>query len=130
MGLLDQVMGMMGGKGNPDQLLGAVSGLLGKDSPVGGLQGILSKLDDAGLDDVVKSWISTGENKAVSPAQVKQALGREELKAVAEQAGVDEDQAADGLAKLLPDLVDKLSPDGTLPDTGNLDELLKGVLGK
>jgi uncharacterized protein YidB (DUF937 family) len=113
-----------------DQIMGVAQNLLGKDSPIGGLDGILSKLQASGLDDQVKSWIGQGPNKPVSGRQVKQALGDEQVKQVANEAGVSEDVPADGLAEMLPDLVNELMPDGKLPDLGNLDDVFKGRLGK
>lgn len=130
MGLADQVMGMLGGKGGLDigDLGGVAQNLLGKDSPIGGLDGILGKLKGAGLEDQVQSWIGTGENKAISADQVKQALGPDEIKTIAEKAGVSEDKAASGLAQMLPQIVDKVSPDGNLPGVDQLDDVLKKVL--
>lgn len=118
--LLGQIMGGQGG-----QLLGAVSGLVDK---AGGLDGLLGLLQKSGLDDQVKSWISTGQNKQVSSQQLQQALGDDKVAAVAQQAGVSKDEAASGLADLLPQLVDKLSPDGKLPDASSLQSMLGGLL--
>jgi uncharacterized protein YidB (DUF937 family) len=128
MGLLDQVMGALGGKGgNVSGLFGQVEGLLGA---VGGLDGVMSKLQAAGLDDKLQSWIGTGQNAAISPDEVKKALGPDELAQVAQKAGVSQDEAASGIADALPQLVDKLTPDGKLPDTGGLDDALGKLLGK
>jgi len=126
-GLLDSVMGALGGKGGAsgNPVMGALGGLL---ESAGGVQGLMSKLESSGLGDKVDSWIGTGENKAISPDEVKQALGPEEVKKAAEQAGVSEDEAADGIAGLLPDLIDKVSPGGKLPDMGQLDQMIGGLL--
>ena len=130
MGLLDQVTDMLGGDGGGggrDKLLGAAMGLLGGKE---GLQGLVSKLDAAGLGDQAKSWIGSGDNKAVSPAEVRQALGDDELHKVAQEAGVNDDEAADGLAGLLPDVISKLTPDGKMPDIGDLKDIAGKFLGR
>jgi uncharacterized protein YidB (DUF937 family) len=114
---------LQGGSG--DQLAGGLQALLGK---AGGLQGILGQLERSGLGDQVRSWIGTGQNKQVSAQQIREALGEDDVAAVAEKSGVSKDEAASGLADALPQLVDKLSPDGRLPDIGSLDDLLKGFL--
>jgi uncharacterized protein YidB (DUF937 family) len=128
-GLLDDVMGAVGGKGGAsgNPALGALGGLL---QSAGGVQGLVSKLQSSGLGDKVDSWIGTGQNKAISADEVKQALGPDEVKKAAEQAGVSEDEAAGGIAGLLPDLIDKVSPDGKLPDMGQLDDVIGGLLKK
>ncbi len=115
-GLL-QGLGGSGGKGAMDGL----GALLGK---TGGLGGLLSQLQGSGLADQVQSWIGTGENKPVTAQQIQQALGDDEVAAVAGKAGVSKDEAASGIADMLPQLVDKLSPDGKLPDIGPLDDML------
>jgi len=129
MGLLDQIMGAFGGKGGGDLsgVFGQVEGLLG---PVGGLDGVMSKLQAAGLDDKLQSWIGSGQNAAISGDEVKQALGSNEIGQLAQKAGVSEDDAASGIADALPQLIDKLTPDGKLPDSGGLDDVLGKVLGK
>jgi uncharacterized protein YidB (DUF937 family) len=119
-GILKSLQGGGGG-----DLLGGLQALLGK---AGGLQGLLAQLEKSGLDDQVKSWIGTGANKQVSAQQIQDALGDDELAAVADKAGVSKEEAASGIADKLPELVDKLSPDGKLPDLGPLDDILKGFL--
>ena len=119
-GILKSLQGGGGG-----DLMGGLQALLGK---AGGLQGLLAQLQQSGLDDQVKSWIGSGENKQVSAQQIQQALGDDELEVVAEKAGVSKEEAASGIADKLPQLVDKLSPDGKLPDLGPIDDLIKGFL--
>lgn len=119
-GILKSLQGGGGG-----DLMGGLQELLGK---AGGLQGLLAKLQDSGLDDQVKSWIGTDENKQVSAQQIQDALGDDELAAVAEKAGVSKEEAASGIADKLPQLVDKVSPDGNLPDLGPIDDIIKGFL--
>ncbi len=131
MGLLDQVGDLLGGDkgggGGPDKLLGAAMGVIGGKE---GLQGLVSKLDSAGLGDLAKSWIGGGDNKAISPDEVRNALGDDEVHRVAKEAGVSDNEAADGLAGLLPGLIDKVTPDGQIPDLGDLKDLAGRFLGR
>jgi uncharacterized protein YidB (DUF937 family) len=126
MGLLDDAVGALGGKGGSgNAVVGALGGLV---ESAGGVQGIMSKLEASGLGDKVQSWIGTGENAAISPDEVKRALGPEEVRAAGERAGVGEDEAAAGIAGMLPQLIDQISPGGKLPDIGPLDDMLSGFL--
>jgi uncharacterized protein YidB (DUF937 family) len=128
MGLLDDAVGALGGgKGGSSGAMGALGGLV---EQAGGVQGILTKLQESGLGDKVDSWVGTGGNKAISAQEVEQALGPDQVRQAAEKAGVSEQEAAEGIAGALPDLVNRVSPDGTLPDMGQLDDLLTGFLKK
>jgi uncharacterized protein YidB (DUF937 family) len=128
MGLVDDVMGALGGQGgSSNKVMGALGGLV---EQAGGVEGIMKKLDESGLGDKVQSWIGTGDNKSISADEVTQALGKDEVAACAQQAGVSEDEAAGGIAAALPQLIDKASPGGQLPDMGQLDDLLAGFLKK
>ncbi len=82
----------------------------------GGLAGLVQAFKDKGLDDIVSSWIGTGENRATSPEQLQQALGADRIQEVARSAGVTGAEAGQGLAALLPQIIDLLTPDGKLPE--------------
>jgi uncharacterized protein YidB (DUF937 family) len=127
MGLLDSLMGLFGGKGGSSQVMSVLGDLV---ESAGGPQGIMDKLEAAGLGDKLQSWIGTGENKPISGAEIEQALGADEVRKAAAKEGISETEAADGIAAALPGLVDKISPDGKLPDVGQLDEALSGLMKK
>ncbi|HNA26046.1 MAG: DUF937 domain-containing protein [Nitrospira sp.] len=136
MGLLDQLgqaaAGMMGQEKDQNPLMQAVVGLLGQQSAVGGLSGLIAAFQKNGLGDIVNSWVSTGKNLPISPQQIQQGLGGDLLKQLAAQAGVSSDAAGNQLANLLPGLIDKLTPDGKLPDSHLIEQglnLLRGKLG-
>ena len=135
MGLLDQLgqaaAGMMGG-GDKNPLMQAVVNLLGQNSSVGGLSGLVQAFQKNGLGDIVNSWVSTGKNLPVSAEQTQQGLGGDLLKQLASQAGLSSEAAGSQLANLLPGLIDKLTPDGKMPDTTLIEQglnLLRGKLG-
>jgi len=86
----------------------------------GGLQGLVESFKQKGLGDVVSSWVSTGPNMAVSGDQVQSVLGSDAIKSLAERAGVSPDTASSMLAQVLPGIVDKLTPDGRVPESSNL----------
>jgi uncharacterized protein YidB (DUF937 family) len=125
MGLLDGLTSTLGG-GGEGGMPQAVMGLLDQ---FGGLDGLLQRFQSAGLGDKVQSWVGTGtENAALSSEEVTRALGDDGLARVAEATGTDPAGAASGLADALPGLIDRLTPDGRLPDLGALQGLLGGLL--
>jgi len=129
MGLLDSVVGMLkGGQGtggNAD-LLNAVLGMLGNNAQGGGLAAILAKAQQGGLGDIVSSWIGTGQNLPISADQLNNVLGSDTVANLAKKAGLSPDDAASQLSQVLPQVVDKLTPAGRIPEggLGNVTELL------
>jgi uncharacterized protein YidB (DUF937 family) len=87
----------------------------------GGLQKILGRLQAQGKGAQADSWVGTGANEPVGADDVRQAIDKEELDRIAEQLGVSQDEAAEAVAQVLPDVVDQASPDGALPDDDELD---------
>lgn len=132
MGLMDQLGqaagGMLGGQSGQNPLLQAVAGLLGKDSSIGGLAGLVQAFQKNGLGEIVNSWVSTGKNLSATPSQIEQGLGSDILKQLAGLAGLSPDTTKTQLSGLLPDLVDKLTPNGKI-EAGGLDQLMKLVQG-
>ena len=114
---------------NPQVAKAALSFLSSGSGSGGGLGRVVGALQSGGLGDAVSSWLGSGDNVAVAPEQLKSALGDDNISKFAEQAGVSGSEASAVLAGLLPQIVDKLSPDGQLPDSGGLDSLLGGLMG-
>jgi uncharacterized protein YidB (DUF937 family) len=117
MSMLDQLTKQVAGDGNAEKVVQKVGPLLER---VGGVDGLKQKFEQAGLGDVAQSWIGTGSNKSVSPDQVKDALGQQQVEQIANEAGVSSDQAAAGLSKVLPDAVDNVTPSGQVPSAGDV----------
>ena len=139
MGLFDSVVGALGGGGGGGQadLLGAVTSLIGHNA--GGLASLVAKFQQGGLGDVVGSWVSTGPNLPVSPGQLGDVLGNDTIASLAQQLGLSHGDMAGQLSQLLPQVIDKLTPNGELPSAeqggqggsgglGDLGGLLGGLL--
>ncbi|MEZ5704902.1 MAG: YidB family protein [Burkholderiaceae bacterium] len=135
MGLLDSLIGAAAGslgggnqaQGNngmggidPQVLMGIVGALLNN---AGGLSGILSKLQQNGLGDAAASWVGTGQNQPVSADALGGALGPDLMGMIASQLGSNQQQAAGTMADLLPGLIDKLTPQGQVPQDDGLGAL-------
>jgi len=125
-GLLGQVMGGMLG-GGQTQMPGQ-SPLPGQaQSPLlmmllqllqqnGGLQGVLGKLQQSGYGQQAQSWIGTGQNLPIDAGALSQIFGHGQLGQIAQQLGVSQEEAAGGLAQMLPQVVDQMTPQGQVPD--------------
>jgi uncharacterized protein YidB (DUF937 family) len=109
--------GGLGGNPMLRMLLPLVASLLMN----GGLQKILGRLQQSGKGATGQSWVSAGPNEPVDAADIKDALDTEELAQIAQQLGVSEDEAAEAVAQVLPDVVDQATPAGELPDDEELD---------
>jgi uncharacterized protein YidB (DUF937 family) len=92
------------------------------------LEGLMAQLQQGGLSNQVQSWVDTGANEKVSGEQVKEALGAETIDQAASAAGTSPDEAAKKLATVLPQLVDKASPEGSMPDMKTLQDALGQLL--
>ncbi|MBL8702447.1 MAG: DUF937 domain-containing protein [Alphaproteobacteria bacterium] len=129
-GLLGQVLG--GGRaqagGNPlEALAGAI---LGGQQQGGGLGGLLSQLQGAGLGREADSWVSQGANLPVSPDQLLRSFGRDRLQGLAQQNGMDLGEMLAGLSQQLPEVVNQMTPQGRMPETNELSDLLGQFLGR
>lgn len=100
------------------QLVPALSSLLGGNSAGEGvdLGALLGRLNSSGLSSVVSSWLGDGANQGISPSQITSMFGQDNVSAFASQLGLNQDEAAGGLADALPQMVDKGSSGGSLLD--------------
>lgn len=117
MSFLDSLMGQ--GQESGSGLMDVVGALISK---AGGLQGLVGQLQQSGLGQQVGSWVSTGANLPVSAEQLGAALQSGPLAGVLQQAtqklGMDSPQLLQQLSGLLPQAVDKLTPEGQVPQGG------------
>src|SRR5262245_14803099 len=129
MGLLDSILGAVSGKtegsGGAAQLIGVLGGLLAQS---GGLQGLASKFAQSGQGDTFQSWVGMGENQPVSSGQVQNALGSDQVNALAAKMGIDPAQASNFLAEYLPKIVDKLTPAGKIDPSADHQQGLAALL--
>lgn len=130
MGLLDAAMGMLNSASGSDQsqdgdikskLIQAVISMIASKAQDGGLQNLMSSFQNAGLGDIINSWVGNGENLPISADQIMKALGGGQLGQLAQSAGVTEGQAASGLADLLPGLINQMTPNGQAGDAADFN---------
>jgi uncharacterized protein YidB (DUF937 family) len=113
------------------QSRGLVEGLMGmlQEPQTGGVEGLARTFDQRGLGAEAASWIGTGQNRAISPDQLIQALGAQRVESLSSRVGLGKIAGAAAIAALLPALIDKLTPDGQAPQTSSLGGLLGGLFG-
>jgi uncharacterized protein YidB (DUF937 family) len=129
MGLLDSILGAVSGKSGASSeagpLIGVLSGLLAQS---GGLQGLANKFAQSGQGNAFQSWVGMGENQPISNHQVQNALGSEQINAIATRMGVDPAVASNFLAEYLPKIVDKLTPAGKIDPNEDHQQGLAALL--
>ncbi len=130
MGLAQAVLGNLTSQGANSNAIVNIAIRLVQYYP-GGLPALIQQLQASGLAEQAASWISTGQNQAVNGAQIQQALGAQ-IQQAAQQANIPQNDVANGLASVMPMLIDKLTPQGALPtnngEVENALEMLKSKL--
>jgi len=118
------------GGNSQNQTQNLVKGVVGMlVNNAGGISGLVNKFNQSGLSDVAASWIGKGENKTVTPQQLEEALGADKIAELAKEAGIPEEKGAEVLSQVLPTVVDKMTPDGDIPEEHQLGTLSKIILG-
>jgi uncharacterized protein YidB (DUF937 family) len=126
---MDSISGLLkkpaGGASSGNPILDSFMKLL-HSGQLGNIQQLIGKFASSGLAAKAASWVGIGNNEALHPDEVEQALGADTVAKVATDAGVSHDEAKTGLAAMLPKLIDHLTPGGVVP-TQAIGKLLKGV---
>lgn len=117
---LQSILGsMLGGGGQPQQGGaaggGGLGGLLGGGAGGGGLGGLLSQFQNAGLGNVAQSWVGSGPNQQVSPDQLHQVFGEQQVNQWAQQSNMQPHDLLSQLSQYLPHAVDQMTPGGQVP---------------
>jgi uncharacterized protein YidB (DUF937 family) len=106
--MFDGLLGGIVGAG----MVTVVNGIIEKH---GGLQGVVNEFERNGLGATVRSWVGTGPNQPIAPADVQRALGPDLLQQLSAKSGLSVQELTAKLAQVLPQAVDGLTPNGTIP---------------
>lgn len=134
MDILNKVLGAVGG-GGQNPLVSMITGMLAGSGQQGGsgLAALVQQFQQNGLGEQVQSWIGSGANLPISADQIQQALGSGRIAEMAKASGLSDGDLSGQLADLLPQVVDKLTPGGQLPDgepgMGSIASVLGSLLG-
>lgn len=104
--------------------LGSLLGGNGGSILSGGLNDLINKFQQNGHGDIARSWVADGPNQTMTPAQLATALGPDTVRTLAQQSGMSEEALLAGLAKALPNAVDKLTPEGRVPTADEANKFL------
>jgi len=126
MGLLENFDQQLGGN-QQNALLQAVAGLI---SNSGGLSGLISRFTQNGLGQPAQSWVGSGENLAITGDQVRQVFGSDQVQQVAQQLGTDHAQTSNLIAGVLPNLVDRLTPQGQVVNDADAQQGISNLLSQ
>jgi uncharacterized protein YidB (DUF937 family) len=110
MGMFDGLLGGLVGAG----MVSVLNNIVEKH---GGLQGVVSEFERNGFGTTVKSWVGTGPNQSISPDDMQRALGPDLLQQLAAKSGLSVQEVSQKLSQVLPEAVNKMTPDGTIPKT-------------
>lgn len=128
--------GGFGGLGGGGSSMGGTGGMGGKGALVamllplamqwvqrnGGIGGVLQRFQQKGYSQQAASWVSTGSNEELGPQAISDVVGMDELSRLSQQLGVSNEDVSSGMAQILPEMVNRLTPQGSVPDDG--DEVL------
>ena len=141
MGLLESVLGSALGGGTPQQggggaLMSVIAAMLANGQPGGsagggmggGLAGLIEQFQRSGRGDVISSWIGTGQNQDISPDQLGDVLGGDLLGQLTRQTGMGQGDLLGQLSQMLPQMVDRATPEGRVPEGGLGD--IGDILGR
>ncbi|CAG4888027.1 hypothetical protein R69919_01124 [Paraburkholderia gardini] len=132
MSLLDSIGSLLGKSpegGGGQQALIATALEFVNNQP-GGLNGLIQQFKDKGAGDIISSWVSNGENQAISPDTLHSVLGSDTVTNLASKAGVAPDQVSGLLSQILPHVVNAATPEGEVPAEGKLNATtVLGALG-
>lgn len=123
MGLFDalakQAMGGLFGSGQQADMLGDMF------RQAGGLEGLRDRFKEAGLEETFMSWVGIGANRPVLVDQLKSVLGPEALQNLTSQVGMNAAMVLPLLSQFLPQIIDKLTPNGSIEQSMPSSEQLK-----
>lgn len=128
MGLFESIAGQLVGAlgqnaGQQGGVLGAVTDLI-NNPQTGGLSGLVHAFEQNGLGHVIGSWVGTGQNLPISAEQLQAVLGNEQVQALAQKFGISPKDITSHLSQLLPQVVDQVTPGGTVPQGDALQSAL------
>ena len=84
----------------------------------GGLGELIDRFKQSGFGETVDSWVRPGPNKQIAPTELEQAIGPDALSSLSKRTGLSQEELLARLSRVLPDAVDKYTPDGHVPNEG------------
>jgi len=112
--ILGSLGDLFGGSGPASQPAGSGNG----NVLTGGLGDLMDSFRKSGQSETADSWVTVGvPTKGLSPAQVEQAVGAENLAELSQRTGLSREELLKRLATAIPESVDRLTPGGNIPQS-------------
>lgn len=124
MGILDNLTGGAETKQGGSDIISTLINMISNNQQ-GGLGGLINSFNNSGLSGLISSWIGTGENQPISDDELRRGVGEERINEISKQTGKSPDTIIETLKNQLPQIIDRLTPEGKVPD----DNLLQKGLG-
>ena len=97
----------------------------------GGLSGALNKIQNMGFGHQANSWMSAEQsNQPLDPNAINQLFDNDELDRVAAQTGMDQSEVRQGMAELLPQVFDNLTPHGDTQTENQANNEISQILSQ
>jgi uncharacterized protein YidB (DUF937 family) len=112
---IEDILSMLGGQKGEAGGLASIMKLFGGNGNSAGLQGVMSQFKSNGMGEQVQSWIAQGKNQPVTGDQIRQVVDPAQLDQLAQQAHITPEEASNQVAQVLPQMVDKATPQGQMP---------------
>lgn len=120
-----------GGFNKSTLLLALLPIVLGYIQANGGLSGVLAKFSNNGLDNKAKSWVNIDtDNDGLDAKDILGLFGQEKISEVCQQTGANQDQVCQGIAELLPQVVNDLTPQGNLQNEQEANQEISDLLAQ
>lgn len=119
MSLLDNIVGSLTGGNGQQNSLSELQPIWHWVQEQGGVEVLIQKFQQGGLGEILSSWLSNSGNKSISSGDIQSAFGQQALQSLADKLGTDVNGASGKLSELLPQLIDKISPQGEVHPEAN-----------
>lgn len=126
MGIFDKIEGAVGGGAGAnisqeqhESLMQHAMQMFGNRES---LNGLVNNAQSHGLGGVVQSWIGNGANQSIDPNQAESLVGQDRIQQLAQRVGIPAGIASMVMAKVLPMVVDRLTPQGKIPQSSKPGE--------
>ena len=97
----------------------------------GGLSGALSKITGMGYENQARSWMSNQQdNDNLDPNDISQLFDENEIQQVAAHTGANDVEVRQGLAELLPEVMNQLTPSGNLDNESEANEEIDQIISQ
>ncbi|MDO4895993.1 MAG: YidB family protein [Moraxella sp.] len=112
-------------------LLALLPIVLGLIQSNGGLSGLLAKFNNNGLGNKAQSWVNIDTNNdGLDAGDILGLFGQEQIDNVCRQVGADQSQVCQGIAELLPQVVNDLTPQGNLQNEQEANNEISEILAQ